>query len=147
MNHHGSFCNLRRAPNTPDFQILACIGKKKIREMTATECVKSHLWESTFLLSHVCVSFSFLSWLMRCVCLRVLPRCREDEEPPAIVRVCLCCLRCSLVVKDWKGDDPIFGSSHTLVTPSQTHRWPKAVAQDWGKDRWGKKQMFMLLKY
>lgn len=102
------------------FRYLHVLKKKK---NTGNDCngvckitfVRVHI---PTLLSHVCVSFSFLSWLMRCVCLRVLPRCREDEEPPAIVRVCLCCLRCSLVVKDWKGDDPIFGSSHTLVTPA-----------------------------
>lgn len=59
--------------------------------MTTCECIKSHLCESTFqlycLLSHVHVSVmkrpELVELLMRCVSLRGLPRCREDEEPPA----------------------------------------------------------------
>lgn len=59
--------------------------------MTTCECIKSHLCESTFrlycLLSHVHVSVmkrpELVELLMRCVSLPALPRCREDEEPPA----------------------------------------------------------------
>lgn len=65
---------------------------------------------------------SFRSWLMRCVCGCVcFPGGVKMKSLLLSGRVCLCCSRSSLAVKDWRDNDPLFGSSHSPVTP-QTHR-------------------------